>query len=193
MLNYVSQYNVSYGVFLTFKNNLSKRNLSVNHKQAKIDALKTLFPYSKYESFTKENFTAACLYIMYYKSPSSFNKMLDYLHNIDIKDVFAFKHNIINYPIYIEKDINYLREKYSNPSLSNVLDELKNNKIQFFSTFFYLKCNNIDIDELINKSRVLGNMLQRLKQLMLFITFREEAINKINVLFNESNILKGTW
>ena len=191
MLNYAVQYNVSYGIFLTFKNNLPKRSFSVNHKKDKVDKMKILFPYQKYETYTRENFIAACLYIMYTFNPSSFNKMLDYLRNIDYNNIIKFKNDIINYQINLQQDITFLREKYCNPTLKDILQELKDNKIKFYTFYFYIRVKEINIDTIIDNSRVLGSFVQRIKQLLLFITFKEEAINKIVVLFEESNILKG--
>jgi hypothetical protein len=117
--------------------------------------------------------------------------MLDYLKDIDVIAALQFKTTILQYKSQIQQDVVYLREKYCNPSTSNMLDEFKNRKIKFYTLYFYLKANNILIDDLINSSRVLGAMLQRVKQLMLFITFKQEAINSILMLFDESNILKG--
>lgn len=191
MLNYGIQYDIANGVFLTFRNNLAKRTLKVSHGNIKRDKLKDLFPYSKYETFTRENFIGTCLYIMYKHYPSSIYKMLEYLVEVKQEDVIIFKNQIMQYKSYVNQDVIYLREKYGDPTLNSVVKELKKGNIKFYTAWFFLKRTNTNIEEYINQNRINGAIVQKIKQLMLFITFSEKALEIIDLLFDESTLLQN--
>lgn len=191
MLNYGVQYDIANGIFLTFKNNLAKRSYSVSHGQNTRDKAKAIFPYYKYESFTKENFISVCLYLMLTKSPSSVNGLYEMLKDIDPEDAFKFKDSIINYKLYVPKDIMYLREQYGDPSVEQMFKEYKRNKIKFYTIWFFLKYKDIDVDDYIIKHKINGQFLQKIKQLMLFITFSDKAMSNVKLLFEETDLLKG--
>ena len=190
MLNYSIQYDVANGVFLTFKNNLSKRSYSVSHKQEVRDKAKSMFPYFKYESYTKENFIAVCLYIMVRYSPSSVNKMYTYLKDVEFEDALRFKEDILKYKLYIPQDVIYLRELYGDPSIDQVFKEYRRYKIKFYTLWFFLKLKDVNIDDFISNNRINGQHLQKIKQLMLFVIFSEKAIDSIKLLFDETSLLK---
>ena len=189
MLTYNQQYNILNGIFLTFKNNSSKRLLTVNHTDNKRDKMKILFPYLKYESFAKENFIVVCLYIMYKFNPSSVNKTLDILREIDFdKTVVPFKNSISQYKSNVIQNVMSMREKYGKPTMSDMFKEYKKGNIKFFTLYFYMKKNGYDIDETIKtQGHLVAYHLRQIRQLMLYITFRQTAIDSILGVFEEES------
>lgn len=154
---------------------MKSRLLSVGHSQEVLDKNKKFFPYSKYESYTKENFVLCCLYIMFYKSPSSINSMFSFLKDIDKDEVQAFKNNLLNYKQIIINDVELISQ---NNSIDKVFELYQKNKIQFYSLWWYLKYNNIDIEK-IEESRIRGRLLQKIKSLLLYVTFSEKSLEYI--------------
>lgn len=186
MLSFDEQYNISQGIFLSFKNNAKKRQLSVNHSEKVRAKFKYLIP-TRFETYTKENFILTCLYISFTKSPSSYNSFLDILREIDFnKDTTKFKDIIINYKFYLNKDINLIRENYGSGNISILFSEYSKNNIQFYTLFFYLKYTNTDLD---NLSTVQTIYINKIKVLLLYITFSEKSLINITKLFSESSLL----
>jgi len=186
LLSFDEQYNISQGIFLSFKNNSKKRQLSVNHSEKVRAKFKYLIP-SRFETYTKENFILTCLYISFTKSPSSYNSFLDILREIDFnKDITKFKDIIINYKFYLNKDINFIRESYGSGNVNILFSEYSKNNIQFYTLWFYLKYSNIDINNLSNIQTIYTN---KIKVLLLYITFSEKSLINITNLFNESSLL----
>ena len=193
MLNYNIQYDVAVGILMTFKNNQSKRSLSVNHSEAKRDKLSLIFPYAKFHSFTKENFIVTCLYIMYKINPSSINKLIECLREIDFQStVLPFKNSITQYKANVVKDVMYIREHYGNPSFKTMLKEYKKANIKFYTLYFYMKKHDMDIKALIeSEGHLVAYHLKQIKQLMLYITFKQTAIDTIlNAFDNETELFR---
>lgn len=184
MLAFNDLYNISQGIFLAFKNNSKQRQLSVGHSDKVRQRFRYLFP-SRFETYTKENFVLTCLYICFKKAPSSFDRFLEILKDIDFnKDVMAFKDSVKNYKHYIVTDVNYIRENYGSGSKEILFSEYNNNKIHFYTLWFYLKYNNINTFGYIEQIQI-----NKLKILFLYLTFSEQSLSYIQELFKESSLL----
>jgi len=185
MLNYYKQYSLAYGIFLTFDKNLKVRKLTSNHSIQVMDKMKSAFPYSKFEQWTKERFAITIIYLMYKKKPPSFKNLVQMLYDLDEDEVKKFKNEIINYEILLSKDIEYLVLKYnSKPSIDEMFFEYSNNNIKFYTLWFYLKKINADIDKLL-ESRIKSIIIKRIQSLLLFISFETEKLKKIDILLKE--------
>jgi hypothetical protein len=187
-LSYNEMYDISAGIYFAFKNNVSKRILSVSHKQKKREDVQKYFPESKYRDWTRENFIVACLYINYNNSPSSFTKAVGLLQELDKKDVFKFKDEIIYYRKYLDEDLLYIENNLDKITLDGIIKLYKSNKIKWYTFYFYLLAANININEL-KKSRINGYLYKKIEKLLLYITFSEKSILKVKrEIVNKINI-----
>lgn len=182
MLPYYKQYDISNGIFITYDNQLDYRLLHSKHKQETRENMKMFFPYQKYESVTKETFVLSCIYIIFTKTPSSFRGFVSELREIEIKDVKLFKHKILNYQDYMIKDVKHLKNNFgSSIDPQKVLTEFLNNKIEFYTAYWYLK---VCKEEWV-PGRTFSHIMRKLKFVMLFLTFKDESVKTIKQLFNQ--------
>ena len=152
------------------------------HKKPTRDKMEPMFPVDKWSSRKKETFVLACLHIMFYKTPSSYASLVTELRAFDIKKVAKFKHLIVYYADYMRKDVSYLKEAYgSGINTQNVLSAFVNKDIEFYTAWWFIKLN----DEDFKPNRTYTHLLNRLKFIMLFLTFKEESIQNIKTLFNQ--------
>ena len=181
MLSFDRQYDIAHGIFITYDSNLDHRLLHSSHKKKTRENFKNVFPYKKFEGRHKETFVLACLWVMFDKTPSSFHKMLEFLRAVNLKEISAFKHKIVNYIDYMKKDVSYLRENYGKPTPHEVLKEFANGNIEFYTAWWFLKLFKDDI----SYNRVELHIMRRLKFINLFLTFKESSIEKIQNLLEE--------
>jgi phosphoenolpyruvate synthase/pyruvate phosphate dikinase len=185
MLTFNQQYDIANGIFLTFDKNLPMRKMTSNHTQQVRDKARHYFPYTKFETWTKERFAITIIYIMYKKNPPSFKNLGQMLYELDEKEVKSFKSDIVNYNLYVAKDVDYLVQIYNSlPTIENIFFEYINGKIKFYTLWFYLKKIDADMNELM-ESRIKGVILRKIKNLLLFVTFNAEKLDKINILLKE--------
>jgi len=185
MLTYEKQYDVANGIFITYDSQLDYRLLHSKHKKGTRDKMKTMFPYQKWESRTKETFVLSCLYIMFHKTPSSFRSFVNELREVDLKEVSKFKHKILNYMDYISRDVKNLKEKYGGSiSHQEILKEYVDGNIEFFTAYWFVKLSNKDW----KPGRTFAHIMRKLNFIMLFLTFKDEAVNKIRELFEEIDL-----
>lgn len=188
MLNYSNQLSIARGIFYCFNNKTDKKLLTIKYSEKIFNQDQKLLSYKKYESFIKEDFVITCLYLMIKYKPSSINKLYSLLKDIDFhNDILPFKTKIINYKIFIKKDLDYITENYGNISLDNLLSLYKRNIIQFYTVWFIFKNRNISIENYIEKNRINGIHLSYIKQIMLYITFSEKAYEYVNAMLNDSS------
>ena len=180
MLQFNEQYNVLHGIFITFDKNTKSRLLKSTHKQDVRDRAKSMYSYKKYETWTKENLVVLGLYIMLRQKPSSFSGLLKELNNDDTKIwVSEFKDKIINYKSYIIQDINFILETTGEkPTTNKMFDLYADESIQFYTLWWFLKFSGVDLDELM-KTRVKGTLLKRIRQINLFLTYKESNLEYI--------------
>jgi hypothetical protein len=96
------------------------------------------------------------------------------LYDLDEKEVKKFKSDIINYVVHLGRDVEFLVQKYnSKPSIEDIFFEYTGGNIKFYTLWFYLKKINADFNEL-NESRIKGVILQRIQNLLLFVSFSAE-------------------
>lgn len=192
MLQYSSQYQISCGILFAFTKNSDKRLLSVKHTEKKIEGFKPRFPYTKYEQFTKENFIVLNLYINFTKSPSSLDDVTKYLIETDFnKEVVPFKNKILNYKEHLSKQVEYLLTEYGKPSIKDMFDSYRTKKIEFYTLWFYLYFMGYDLykefDPIFNRTQKFE--LQKIKNLLLYMTFSEKSLSYMKILFEQSDLL----
>jgi hypothetical protein len=181
-------YNISQGIFLVNKNQSKQRQLSVGHSEKVRERFKYAFP-KRYTNFTKENFILTCLYINFSKSPSSFDRFLEILKELDFNtSVLPFKNSIVNYKHFIGEDVNYLKSTYGKPTIEQMFTEYSNHKIHFYTLWFYIRFQVENIDD-YKYSNIQQIIINKVKIILLYITFSEESLAYIKSLFNESSIL----
>lgn len=180
MLQFNEQYNVLHGIFITFDKNTNSRLLKSTHKQEVRERAKSMYSYKKYETWTKENLVVLGLYIMLKQKPSSFAGLLKELNNDDTKKwVSEFKDKIINYKSYIIQDINFILETIGEkPTINKIFDLYIDESIQFYTLWWFLKFSGADLDEIM-KTRVKGSLLKRIRQINLFLTYKESNLEYI--------------
>lgn len=185
MISFNDQYHILHGIYVTFKTNMKHRVLVSNHKANVKEKAKYMYPYKKYETFTKENLVLLGLYVMLEKNPSSFSSMLNFLIDDEISTkIKYFKDIILNYRTYLIEDVNKIMETFGEKPSFDIMYKLYINKeIKFYTLWWYLKFTNADIDALCNL-RVKGSVIQRLRQINLFLTFKESNIEIIKDILN---------
>ncbi|MCK5537937.1 MAG: hypothetical protein KAI79_14010 [Bacteroidales bacterium] len=189
MLNYDQQYNIANGLFLTYDQQMDKRLLHTSHGKAVRDKMEGMFPYRKYESRTRETFILACLYIIFTNTPSSYRALVTELKELDIKEIASFRFKINNYHDLMKADIIYLTKELGGTLNSNkMINEYISGNIQFYTLWFYFMFNPKEDIETLKSSRVFSHVYRKLKFIMMFLTFSQEAVNDIQILFNEMEI-----
>jgi hypothetical protein len=185
MLSYNQQYNIANGIFITYDSQLDYRLMHSKHKSGTRENMKSMFPYHKWEGRTKETFVLACLFVIFNKTPSSYRSFVDELREVDMKEIAKFKHIIMNNQDFIAKDIAYLREKYgSSIDPQKTLKEFVDGQIQFYTAWWYVKL----FHEEWNPGRTFSHILRKLRFLMLFLTFKEESVQRIQEQFKQVEI-----
>lgn len=189
MLSYRQQYDISNGLFLTYDQHMEHRLLHSKHGQGVRDKMQNSFPYRKFESRNRETFIMGCLYIIFINTPSSYRSMINELKDIEMKDIATFKHDIMHYQTFIKKDIAYLVQNYGGIITSDkILREYLSGKIKFYTLWFYYQLNpNEDIEKL-KDSRVFSHVYRKLKFIMMFLTFSQDAVNDIQIIFNQMEL-----
>ena len=183
MIQYRTQYNIAYGTFLTFLNDYEKPLLRVNHKKEKMEKIKKIFPYKKYQSFTKENFILMCVFVVYTYTPTSFEKMVEYLYNIDIDDFKKFKMILLDQMFYAKNDLETILNKNQLP-----LNLYIKNEITFIGMYVYILVKN-KIDE-YKKSRIKVNIIKRLTFIFKYVKIKDEIIELYKKrLINENTLV----
>jgi hypothetical protein len=185
MINYTNQYDITNGIFLCFDKELKVRKLTANHSQQVRDKQKSSFPYQKFETWTKENFVIMVLYVMFNKKPPSFKSLLQMMREVDKKDITNFRAEIVNYSQIMSRDIEGLFSKFGGKiSVEEAFNEYQQGRIKFYTLWFYLQKSGANLEE-IETSRIKGALLRRIKSLMLYVTFKQESVDKINKLLKE--------
>ncbi len=189
MLSYHQQYGLANGIFITYDSQLDYRLLHSKHGEKVRDKTKPMFPYQKFERATKENFILACVFIMFFKTPTSYRGLIEELREVDMKEVFEFKNSILYYRDYIIKDVDYISKTYgANVTVQNLLQELSNKNIYFYTMHFFIIFHpEIDIN-VLRKSRVFGHILRKLNFIMKFLTFKDESVSYVKTVFNKINL-----
>lgn len=185
MLQFNEQYNVLHGIFVTFNNNSNHRILVSKHKADVREKAKFVYPYKRYETWTKENLVLLGLQIMLEKKPSSFMGLLKELVDEDTdKKVKYFKDIIMNYKTYIIEDVNMIIQKYGEkPTFDDMFNLYINKHIKFYTLWWYLKFTDADIEK-ICEMRVKGTVIKRIKQISLFLTFKESNLELIKQILH---------
>ena len=180
MLAFNEQYNVLHGIYITFSQNSKRRLLVSKHKWDTREKYQVMYPYKRYETWTKENMVLLGLMIMLDKRPSSFNGMISHLIEDDIDDkVKRFKDIIMNYKSYIVEDVNLIVERYGEKVSVDTMFKLYTDKsIKFYTLWWYLVYSGADIDTLC-KHRIKGSTIRAIKQMNLFLTFKESNLDKV--------------
>jgi len=184
-LGYSEMYNISGGVYFTFNNKkANKRMLSVKHNKEKRDKLSSIFPTSKYQNWTRENFIIACLYINFKLSPSSFISSIEMLKDIEQKEIFNFKNEILQYNLFLKQDLEYL-VNVGNLNLNSVIKEYKLNNIKWYTLYFYILAEGKMLD-ILEKTRVSSYLARKIKKLLLYVTFSDKSITKVRTLIKST-------
>jgi hypothetical protein len=191
-IGYSNLYNITAGIFMAFSNKkVKERVLSVNHPQKKRDKVEKYFPINKYNLSTKENFVLVNLYINFKEGVSSFEGVIQKLNELDgttDKRVLDFKNKIINYRKFLKDDIERIQLEETSIDLDYMISEYRNNKIQWYTFYFYLEA--LDDTELVieklKKSRINGKLIDKIQKLMLYVSFSEKSKNIIKVLMKDS-------
>jgi hypothetical protein len=114
------------------------------------------------------------------RKPSSFQGMLQLLQDDDTdKKVKYFKDIIMNYKTYINEDVEKIIIKFGEkPTFDQMFKLYVDKEIKFYTLWWFLKYSEEDIDA-ICKMRVKGNIVKRIKQMNLFLTFSEKNLEVI--------------
>ena len=184
-MTYEEQYDIATGIFNTFNKGLKRKTMKVNHGQKKRDSLKSIFPYKKYEKYTREVFILACLHISFNRMPSSVTEMYTELNNIEMSDIQTFRDSISQYRKYLKDDLETLITLYgTNVSLEQITSEYRNKSIKWYTWYFYLLVSNSE-EEVMN-SRVNGILYAKVKSLLLFVSFSEKSIQLTNRILSKN-------
>jgi len=172
---------------LTFDKKLKRPKLKVKHSNEVIQKYALMFPYIKFESTTRNLFISTCLFIMFKRTPSSFYAMMERLRDVDPKDVREFLYEIKSYQQNIQLDIDYIMSIYqNNVDTNDVFNEYQRKKIHFYTLWFYIKSLEKHDPERVNfkNSRIHMIIYNKLSSLMLFLKFKPESIEKIEMMYN---------
>lgn len=179
---------MSGGIFHTFSSRTSKRrSFAINHSQKKMDKMKLIFPISKYQLKTKENFILANLYVNFKENPSSLMGAIKKLEDLKDSDVLIFKNEIVNYRKFLKDDIERIKIQGNKVSLDYMLREYKKGKIYWFTFYFYLEASqdpNATLENL-KKSRINIMLIQRIEKLLLYVSFSKESRELIKKLMQD--------
>ena len=184
MLQYSDMYNITAGIFTAFKQNKGKRLLTIRHPKSKRDYMERIFPVNKYSEWTKENFIIAVLYVNFYKSPSSLHSCIEHLRDLNKDNVFRFKNEILNYRKFLQEDIERLKISSEHINQEYMTSQYRNSKIMWYTYYFYMINSGADIESL-EKSRINGYLVKKIKNLLLYITFSEKSHTLIRDLLTD--------
>ena len=186
MLSYHQQYGIANGIFITYDSQLDGRLLHSKHGEAVRDKAKPMFPHHKFETSTKENFILACVYIMYFNTPTSFRGLVENLREVDLKEVTLFKNSVLQYRENLVRDVDFIREAYgAGVTVQQLLNELSKRKNRFYTMHFFILFHpEIDI-KVLKKSRVFGHIIRKLRFTMKFFTFRDESVDYVKSVFKK--------
>lgn len=185
-LSYDLMYNATAGIQLAFTTKTSSRLLSVNHRTKKRNQMLKIFPVNTFDTWTKENFILANLYINFTKAPSSLQSTIEFLKDVDEKEVYKFKNEIINYKDFLIQDIKRIKlEEGDNPGIDYMIQEYRNNKIKWYTFYFYLVVSGSDIEK-IQRSRLNGYLIKKIKKLLLYVSFSDKSMMLIKELLKDN-------
>jgi len=174
-MTYYEFYKLCHGLYITYHNSFDKPVLTTRHKRDKMDEMKYIVPYEKFKNKHRKTIILSGIYVIFNKSPASFNKFLQDLRELDFDEIKKFKYDIKMHETYIKKDIKLLKEKLITTKEEAIQLFLKN-EIKFYSLYFYLKAKNEF--EALKNSRIYKTLYKRLKFIMLFLNFDKENIIK---------------
>lgn len=185
-LSYDEMYNISGGIYVAFKNNKDKsvKTFTINHGQKKRESMKVFFPMG-YETWTRENFIIANLYIQFNNSPSSLISSFETLKNTPKQSIMKFKDEILMYRKYLIEDIERIKLYETKIDANYIINEYVTNKVKWYTFYFYVMYSGLDIG-LIEKSRINKFLLIKIKKLLLYVTFSEKSASLIKTLINDS-------
>jgi hypothetical protein len=131
---------------------------------------------------------------MFKKSCSSVDDILKHLHDINFKkEVEPFKVKIMQYRALLIGHIEYLISNYGKASIKDVFDAYREKKIEFYTLWFYLYYSGYDLYTEIDKkvfSRVQVIELQKIKNLLLYVTFSESSMEHIKIILKQSDLIQ---
>ncbi len=165
-------YNIVNGVFLTFSKNLSKKLLCISHSREVIDKKISLFPSST--SLSKPDFIILTVFLMYKYNPSSVFSLCQKFTEYDYNEFLTFKESIKHSKVIVARDIKYLSEKYTYPTLSEIFAELRDKKISFISFYFLKEVLNLDCNSIVIKIT-----FDKIKNIFKFLNYTDETMNLI--------------
>jgi len=186
-IGYNEMYNVTAGIFTCFSaKKVGKRLLTINHPRKKREKMEKVFPVSKYNLMTKENFVLANLYVNFKETSSSLNGTIDKLRDLDEKKMLKFKNEIINYRKFLNEDIDRINIEESSVSLSYMIDEYRANRIHWFTFYFYIEASGEEGASLeeIGKSRINSVLVRKIQKLLLYVTFSDASKASIKKLMS---------
>jgi len=181
-MSYKELYNISHGIFLTFSSSLKKRTLRVNHSEDKRAKVKHLMP-SMFESWTRENFIVANLFVNFKYSPSSFQAALTLLSDerCTKEEIIKFKNDIVNYRKFLKDDLIHL-QKLEQLNVPIMVQEFNNHNIKWFTLYFFLLFSGCDFEDL-KKSRINNRLIKKLETMLLFVSFSKETVLELQQQF----------
>lgn len=187
-IGYDHLYNITAGIHSAFASKkIGKRVLSVNHPRKKRDSIEKIFPTNKYNNTTKENFVLYNLYINFKEGPSSLIGAVDKLRDLEISKAIKFKNEIINYRKFLKEDIDRINIEESTVNLNYMINEYRQNRIKWFTFYFYLEISNepgASLEEL-NKSRINSHLIHKIEKLLLYVSFSDKSKNKVKELMSD--------
>lgn len=183
-LGYNEMYNIVGGISSVFSSKSpTKRLLHINHKEAKRDKMKPLFPVSEYSNWTKENFIIAVLYSHFSKGASSLSSSLAMLKTINRDEVMTFKNEIMYYRKFFKEDLDRILREESDINIAYMTKEYRNKRIKWYTFYFYIVGTNQDIKEL-ESSRVNGLLIRQIKKMLLYVSFSEKSLVEMRDTLN---------
>ena len=184
-LGYNNMYNMTAGIFMTFHNKKSnKRSFSVKHSIKKMEQMEAIFPSTKYNLKTKENFILSNLYLNFKEGPSSLAGAIERLADLDDKKVLQFKNEIVNYRKFLKEDIDRINAEESKVDVEYMINEYRNSNIHWFTYYFFLEASSdpkANLEEL-SKSRINKMLIQKIQKLLLYVSFSESSRELIKQL-----------
>lgn len=179
MLPFNEQYNVLHGVFITFSSDLDHRLLLSKHKGPVRDRAKSMYSYSRFETWTRENLVLAAIMIMLENKPASFYGMFDYMGEDLDERVKIFREHVLNYRTYIRDDVELIKTTFGEkPPIEEVFKLYTDKKIKFYTLWWFSQYSGCDMSK-VYSSRIMGSVFKRLKQTNLFLTYKSENLKMI--------------
>ena len=190
MLSFSNQYNIAGGIYYSYQNKSNKKIFAVKHSEKTMERNKKFLNYHKFEQVTKQNFVLSCLYVILKNNPTSFIEFLKLLSEVDLKDVYNFKDDIKLYAKKIKDDVKYLKENNTTIDEKVVLQAFNNQKIQFYTAYFYLYFRyGMEKIEELSKSRLYGRIVNKLRFFAVYFTFKTSSLETIkNEIINQLDV-----